>query len=570
MPSFVTPKKNTEYIFYISLTSQADVKLFQINPTLAAGDVKVSTDGGAEGNIATLPVVTPAGSKRVKVTVSASEMNGDNTQITFSDAAGAEWADKTINIQTTREPLDEILRIVEAVAGFVRHGIGISWPLGIPFYVDPVNGSDGNDGLTKASPKLTFAAALALCTAENHDSIIIINTTGAPLVWDAKIDINKAKVHVIGDGNITIKPTSVGAATVILSALGAHIEGLNIETHTTGNENAIEITANECEAHNFNIPQSRGSGCVINGANDCIIHNFTMSNQGSGGNGNGVQITGSSERNNIHDFIIVGSAGDGINFNGANVSENIVSAGDGTSIIHECTGWGIQEEGDADDNEIVGGANMLIEDNTAGRTSLGPNTVELNTTQYSRFSDLPANFSDMVITVTTGLVDITQTAADKVWSTAVRTLSTAGVKAIWDQLTSGLTTPGSIGKLIIDNLNATISSIAALLPAALVGGRMSSDVGSISTSTEAADKLEASAKTIVTGAAIAGTLTNTKMSTDLTEVTDDHYNGRRLIWTSGALKDQATAITDYDGTNKILTFVTVTDVPSIGDSFNIV
>lgn len=48
-------------------------------------------------------------------------------------------------------------------------------------------------------------------------------------------------------------------------------------------------------------------------------------------------------------------------------------------------------------------------------------------------------------------------AAD-VWAVTTRTLSAAGVQAIWDALTSALTTVGSIGKLIVDNLNATISS----------------------------------------------------------------------------------------------------------------
>lgn len=56
-------------------------------------------------------------------------------------------------------------------------------------------------------------------------------------------------------------------------------------------------------------------------------------------------------------------------------------------------------------------------------------------------------------------------------------LSAAGVQAVWDALTSALTTVGSIGKLIVDNLNATITSVKALLPAALVSGRMDSSVG---------------------------------------------------------------------------------------------
>ena len=64
-------------------------------------------------------------------------------------------------------------------------------------------------------------------------------------------------------------------------------------------------------------------------------------------------------------------------------------------------------------------------------------------------------------------------ALDAVWSTASRTLtafdnsfktgyalSSAGVQAIWDALTSALTTVGSIGKLLVDNINATIGSRA--------------------------------------------------------------------------------------------------------------
>lgn len=74
--------------------------------------------------------------------------------------------------------------------------------------------------------------------------------------------------------------------------------------------------------------------------------------------------------------------------------------------------------------------------------------------------------------------DFAQAAADKVWLTASRTLtafgfsvtvgtnndktgyslSVAGIQAIWDALTSALTTSGSIGKLLVDNINATISS----------------------------------------------------------------------------------------------------------------
>lgn len=108
MPSFVTPKKNTQFIFYTTLRQQANANLFQTNPTIAAGDFKVSTDGAALGNLGTLPVVTPAGSTMVKITLSTSEMNGDNVTVICSDAAGAEWCDLSFNIQTSARQIDDL------------------------------------------------------------------------------------------------------------------------------------------------------------------------------------------------------------------------------------------------------------------------------------------------------------------------------------------------------------------------------------------------------------------------------------------------------------------------------
>lgn len=82
------------------------------------------------------------------------------------------------------------------------------------------------------------------------------------------------------------------------------------------------------------------------------------------------------------------------------------------------------------------------------------------------------------VTAVTNDVGITQAGADKVWNSTTRTLSAfgfsvtvgtnndksgyslsaAGVQAIWDALTSALTTVGSIGKRLVDNINATIGS----------------------------------------------------------------------------------------------------------------
>lgn len=108
MPSYVTPKKNTAYVFYVGLVDQANTKLLKANPTLASGDVKVSIDGGAFANLATLPDAEPNSSAAVRVQLSSSEMNGDNIVVQFIDAAGAEWCDQLINLQTSARQIDDL------------------------------------------------------------------------------------------------------------------------------------------------------------------------------------------------------------------------------------------------------------------------------------------------------------------------------------------------------------------------------------------------------------------------------------------------------------------------------
>lgn len=109
MASFVPCKKNDAggFIFYVGLVSQANPNTLKSSATIAAGDFQVSIDGGALANLGTLPVVTPAASKMVKITLAQAEINGDNITVVCSDAAGAEWCDQIINIQTAARFLDD-------------------------------------------------------------------------------------------------------------------------------------------------------------------------------------------------------------------------------------------------------------------------------------------------------------------------------------------------------------------------------------------------------------------------------------------------------------------------------
>lgn len=108
MTTYVPPRKNTAFVFYISLVSQASSPDFQANPTLADGDAKVAIDDAPPANLATLPAVDADFTKRVKVSLSADEMNGDNISVIFSDDAGAEWHDLSILLQTATQQVDDL------------------------------------------------------------------------------------------------------------------------------------------------------------------------------------------------------------------------------------------------------------------------------------------------------------------------------------------------------------------------------------------------------------------------------------------------------------------------------
>lgn len=73
--------------------------------------------------------------------------------------------------------------------------------------------------------------------------------------------------------------------------------------------------------------------------------------------------------------------------------------------------------------------------------------------------NLPNQTMDIVGNITGNLSGSVGSVTGAVGSvTAGVTLAAAAVQAIWDALTSALSTANSIGKLIVDNLNATISS----------------------------------------------------------------------------------------------------------------
>lgn len=85
---------------------------YQANPTLAAGDVTVSKDGGAFTNIATLPVVTPTTGTAVQVSLSTAETSAHRILIRFIDQTTTkQWEDQSLIVETYGSTLAQITSI---------------------------------------------------------------------------------------------------------------------------------------------------------------------------------------------------------------------------------------------------------------------------------------------------------------------------------------------------------------------------------------------------------------------------------------------------------------------------
>jgi hypothetical protein len=99
-----------------------------------------------------------------------------------------------------------------------------------------------------------------------------------------------------------------------------------------------------------------------------------------------------------------------------------------------------------------------------------------------------------------------------------------------------------------------------------VANKIDANVTHVNGSASAAVNAESGFAGLVPGSCAAGS-TTTSVVTNLTEATDDHYNGRVITFVSGALTGQTTSISDYTGATNTLTVVALTEAPADTDEF---
>lgn len=198
------PFKGSAFTFYVALRSQASMAIFQVNPTLAVGDVKVDKDGAGLVNIAALPTVIGAG-KMLAVTLSATEMNANVVSVMFSDVAGNEWLDLMILIRTVEALAIDEITIVDSVVGStitIHRGDTFTGTLA----TDPTAGYVSIDFSIKYSlDDLDDNAVLRIRKNASglNDGLLRLNGVAAPDATKASLIIAANSVQIDIDETIT-------------------------------------------------------------------------------------------------------------------------------------------------------------------------------------------------------------------------------------------------------------------------------------------------------------------------------------------------------------------------------
>ncbi len=272
-------------------------------------------------------------------------------------------------------------------------------------------------------------------------------------------------------GALTVTGVTTHTGNVVLS------DGLTISAPSTTNRPGLDIAGN-------------GTGAGIKSTGGATGIGFSVI--GGATSGDGIKVTTTSGHGvnlapvgtSMHGLLVTGGNGgtsDGIKAaagtGGVDIRGNITGNITGTLATLTTYTGNTPQTGDA--FARIGAAG-------AGLTALGDTRIaNLDATVSSRMATytqptgflaatFPAgtvanttNITGGTITTVTNLTnaptsgDLTATMKTSVTTAATAAtpaLSAAGVQAIWDALTSALTTVGSVGKLLADNINATIGS----------------------------------------------------------------------------------------------------------------
>ncbi len=200
-------------------------------------------------------------------------------------------------------------------------------PQGNVYYVDSTHAdaSNAHDGTDPNHPKATLASAIAACTANRGDQIIVGSNHAESIATAGAITINRAGVRITGYGNGEDRPTITftnAVASVIVSAGNITLENLLFVCGADSIAIMLDINADDCHV----------IGCEFR-ENTAVAQQFLTAIDINGGGANAAdraKITGCkfvSEAPGATQAIEIGAVEDGIEIGGNFITGDYSVAG---------------------------------------------------------------------------------------------------------------------------------------------------------------------------------------------------------------------------------------------------
>jgi hypothetical protein len=127
------------------------------------------------------------------------------------------------------------------------------FPVGNVYFVSSVTGS-ATGGYTADAPISTIDAAVALCTASNGDTIVVMPGHVETVSTAGGLDLDVAGITVIGIGNGALQPkvdfTTAATVDVDIDAANITIENIQFEASFADIAAAIDVNADDCTIRN--------------------------------------------------------------------------------------------------------------------------------------------------------------------------------------------------------------------------------------------------------------------------------------------------------------------------------
>lgn len=325
------------------------------------------------------------------------------TQVTMANSSSA-----TIS---TPNDTGNLKYLIESLYG-THMGIGDT------YYWDPTNGNDVNDGNQPSTAVKSFVRVNQLVTNNHHDIVYCLATdpSGITTVTET-LAITKNTLKLRGPGySFQFKPTTTTADTISINAHSVQISGLYISTAATGTQNAISIIGDNNHIKDCWLKNIRGHGVTTSTTTFSKISNCVIENCGLSTSGNGINIGASTNQLSVVKNVITSNI-NGIVLDGSSVTDNIIE----NNLIYNHSGYGV--------NIGTGVARTTIR---SGNTIVNNTTGSVLDAGVDSYLETPAGGAS-----TTDIAD-----------------------AVWDELVTSHTIPGSAGRTLRDaKAKATLASL---------------------------------------------------------------------------------------------------------------